>query len=183
MRTALICVDVQSDFISGALAVPEGDEIIAPMLKLAPEMDLVIASRDWHPKNHFSFLAQGGTHPAHCVQDTPGARINSKVRKAAHYVVAKGMEPDKDAYSAFVAQTLRPKRSLPQILKEQEIERVIVGGLAMDLCVKWTALDLAASGYITIVGQDITRALTAEGEQEALEAFRRAGIQVQNVGS
>jgi nicotinamidase/pyrazinamidase len=183
MRTCLICCDVQADFLpGGALPVPDGNAVIAPLVKLASEMDLVIVSRDWHPKNHFSFRTQNGTQPPHCIQDTAGARINPKIRKAAHYIVSKGMDANHEAYSAFVGQTLRPKHSLPQLLEEHEIKRVYVGGLAMDRCVKWTALDSAASGYLTIVGLDLTRSLTAAGELETLETFKRAGVQVQTVG-
>jgi nicotinamidase/pyrazinamidase len=182
MKTALIIVDVQNDFLPGGkLAVSEGNTIIGPLVTLAKEMDLVIASRDWHPSNHCSFHTHGGPYPPHCIQDTQGARINSKIRKVADYIVSKGMDPSLEAYSAFTGETLRPKKALPDILKESGIERVIIGGLAMELCVRYTALDSAASGYLTIVGLDVTKPLTVKGEQEALGDFVRAGIQVQSV--
>lgn len=186
MKTALIAVDVQKDFIDGSFPVPYAKEIIDPLVKLAKEMDLVVASRDWHPKQHMSFEApvgwpdNGGKYPPHCIQDTPGARITPKIRKLAHYIVSKGMERDSDAFSAFVGQTMRPKRMLIDILHEHEIERVIVGGLPLDQCVMWTALDAAAYGFLTIVGFDIARGFTPTGEAVALEAFRRAGVQVQS---
>ena len=69
---ALVIVDVQNDFLpGGSLAVPAGDEIM-PALKVAidtfAERALpIIATRDWHPVNHCSFLSQGGEWPAHCV--------------------------------------------------------------------------------------------------------------------
>src|ERR1035437_3308172 len=67
--TALIAVDVQRDFIDpqGALAVLHGDEVVAPLVKLADEVGVVVATRDYHPENHCSFVEQGGTWPKHCV--------------------------------------------------------------------------------------------------------------------
>jgi nicotinamidase/pyrazinamidase len=189
MKTALLIVDVQNDFLpGGALAVPDGDEIIEPLIQIAKEVDLVIASRDWHPANHFSFTKNGGEFPTHCVQDTKGARIPTKISKLAHYTVSKGMDKDKEAFSLFAGHTLRPKLLPDRLLKVHKIERVIIGGLAMDICVRYTAHDAAAlrgpSGpLVTIVGLDITRPLTAEGEGEALAAFNRSGVQVQNVAS
>ena len=60
---ALLIIDVQNDFLpGGALAVPDGDQVIAPINALAadPRFGVVIATRDWHPPDHDSFVDQGG---------------------------------------------------------------------------------------------------------------------------
>ena len=55
---ALLIIDVQNDFCpGGALAVPEGDQIISGINKLMNSFDLVVASQDYHPQNHGSFAS------------------------------------------------------------------------------------------------------------------------------
>lgn len=181
MKTALIVVDLQYDFLpGGALPIHDGDKIIHPLILAAREVDLVIASRDWHPKDHVSFKHAeyfgGDRWPPHCVQDTRGALVHPRIRRLANFTVSKGMDPNQDAYSAFTGRTLRPARSLEDILHAQGIQQVVVGGLALDFCVRWTALDANGLGFDTIVPLDCTAALTDEGRQETLEAFERAGV-------
>jgi hypothetical protein len=75
MTEALLIVDVQNDFLpSGALAVPDGDQVIDRINALAadPRFAVVIATRDWHPPDHDSFQPQGGPWPEHSVRDTCG---------------------------------------------------------------------------------------------------------------
>jgi nicotinamidase-related amidase len=76
---ALLIIDFQNDFTpGGALPVEHGDEIADRINELAASgrYDLVIATRDWHPADHWSFAAQGGPWPIHCVQDSPGAQFH-----------------------------------------------------------------------------------------------------------
>ena len=175
MRTALIAVDVQNDFLpGGALAVRDGDAVIEPLVEVAQHVDLVVASRDWHPAGHVSFR----TWPEHCVQDTKGARIHPKIRKLAKYTISKGTAPSRDAYSAFAGQTLRPVHTLEELIQENEIKRVIVGGLALDVCVCWTALDANALGLDTVVPLDCTRAINERGKEQTLDALANAGVTV-----
>jgi nicotinamidase/pyrazinamidase len=178
----LIAVDVQADFLpGGALAVPNGDEILIPLAQYAREADLVIASRDWHPQNHFSFSDDpqyvDGSWPPHCIQGTKGAKIHRSVRKYAQYTVSKGMNRNPpDAYSAFVAKTMRPVRTLEELLSAQPVRRLVIGGLAMDVCVRHTALDANALGYETIVPLELTRPVRPANFQPTLRDFERAGV-------
>jgi len=175
-------VDCQRDFLpGGALAVPDGDQVIEPLQAAAEEADLVIASRDWHPKDHASFDVNGGPWPVHCVQETKGAQIHPKIRKLAKHIISKGMDPKREAYSAFAGETLRPKAYLEDILKENHIRRVLVGGLALDVCVGYTALDASALGYHTIVLIDASRAVDPAEEAKMLNIFKPAGVLVQTI--
>jgi len=77
---ALIIVDVQRDFLpGGALAVPDGNRVIPALNRYLDYFRAaclpVVATRDWHPPNHCSFSAQGGSWPPHCVQGSPGAEF------------------------------------------------------------------------------------------------------------
>ena len=178
-RRALVIVDVQNDFLpGGSLAVPEGDKIIKPLKEAAKHFDLVVCSRDWHPKNHASFEENGGQWPVHCVQRTPGARIVPALRRTAKYTISKGMDPLVDQYSAFAGHTLRPERSLEKILEGADIGTVVIGGLAYDVCVKWTAFDAHALAFRTIVPRDLSAGLSEESNAETTEALERAGIEV-----
>src|SRR4051794_33226959 len=145
MPRALLIVDFQNDFTpGGALAVPHGDEIAGRINALAAsgDFDLVVATRDWHPPDHASFTEQGGTWPVHCVAGTPGAQLHPALDAAAvDVIVDKGEARDTDGYSGFAAT------DLDALLRERDIDEVVVVGLATDYCVLNTALDAQRLGY------------------------------------
>ncbi len=152
-RTALIAVDVQNDYLpNGVLGSPGSDRIIEPLVEYATlAADVVIASRNLHPPDHKSF----DDSPANCVKGTPGARIVSDlatiVAKPENYVISKGMDSDQGGYSAFEGGTLRPLESLEDILRNEKITHVSVGGYWLDWCVAQTACDANALGYTTAI--------------------------------
>ena len=168
-------VDVQNDFCpGGALAVPGGDEVIEAVNRLAAEVPFVIATRDWHPPDHSSFLEQGGIWPVHCVRDTPGAQLHSGLPTAIEAIIDKGEERDREGYSGFEGTALE------RLLREYGIETVHVAGLALDYCVKATALDARAAGFRVVVHGAATRAVNvAPGDDErAVAELRSAGVEV-----
>jgi nicotinamidase-related amidase len=172
---ALIVVDVQNDFCpGGALAVAGGDEIIETVNRLASEVPLVIATRDWHPPDHESFAERGGTWPVHCVRDTPGAQLHPRLDARIDAVIDKGQTPDREGYSGF------EDTQLEQLLRERGVGTVHVVGLALDYCVKATALAARDAGFEVVVHRGATRAVDVEpGDGErAVEELRRAGIEV-----
>lgn len=174
---ALIVVDVQRDFLpGGALAVPAGDEVVAPLNRAIAAFrqagQPVFFSRDWHPADHCSFKAQGGPWPPHCVAGSKGATFAPGLavpRDAA--VVSKADTPGRDAYSAFQGTDLAAQ------LEAAGVRRVFVGGLATDYCVKATVLDARRHGFEVEVMQDAVRAVNVEpGDGErALAEMRREG--------
>jgi nicotinate phosphoribosyltransferase len=173
--TALIAVDVQGDFLpGGALAVPGGDAVVAPLLQLAADADLVVATRDLHPPGHVSFVESGGPWPAHCVAGTPGAALHPAVDAVAALVVSKGQDPRRDAYSGFDGT------GLAGILRSRGVERVVIGGLATDYCVRATALDALRAGFDTEVATAAIRAVDVRPGDgaAAVEEMRRAGARV-----
>jgi nicotinamidase/pyrazinamidase len=173
---ALIIVDLQRDFCpGGALAVPAGDQIIGEINRLAATSPFVVATRDWHPLDHHSFATQGGPWPVHCVRDTPGAELDPRLdRELVDLVVDKGLAPDLEGYSGFEATQLET------VLRERGVLRVHVAGLALDYCVKHTALDARRLGFTVIVHHDATRAVDlrpGDGEH-ALEELAAAGVEI-----
>jgi len=172
---ALIIVDVQIDFCpGGALPIENGDAVV-PVLNrwIAAAVDArvpIVASRDWHPRHHLSFVEAGGEWPVHCVQDSPGARFHPELKlPGATIVVTKGVRFDRDQYSAF------DQTGLATELRKQRITRVWVGGLAQDVCVRATVLDAAREGFETIVIADATCPVTRAGGDRANEDMRQAG--------
>jgi len=177
---ALLVVDVQNDFLpGGALAVSHGDEVIGPlnagMARFARTGLPVYLSRDWHPRDHCSFANRGGPWPAHCIADTRGAAFPADLRiPALAVVVSKASSPDADAYSAFDGTDLADR------LHERGVQRLFVGGLATDYCVKASALDALGLGFDVVVLEDAVRAVeVAAGDgARALAALRAQGAQV-----
>ncbi len=163
-RDALLLVDIQNDFCpGGALAVPEGDRIVPVAnwyARLFERRGLpVFASRDWHPAQTKHFQAWGGVWPPHCVQDTRGAALHPNLSLPDDaVVVSKGMDPEQDSYSAFQAVTPAGE-PLGDALAERGVERLFVGGLATDYCVKATTLDALSSGFDVVVLEDAVKGI------------------------
>ena len=145
MPAALIIVDFQNDFTpGGALPVPAGDEIAGRVIELldSGRFDLVVATRDWHPRDHGSFAEQGGPWPVHCVAGSPGAQLHASLAaERVDLIVDKGQDRATEGYSAFEGTELR------QQLTGCGIEELTICGLATDYCVKNTALDAARAGF------------------------------------
>jgi nicotinamidase/pyrazinamidase len=177
----LIVVDVQNDFCAGgALAVPDGDAVVAPINQLMDDFDFVVATRDWHPPDHASFVDQGGPWPPHCVQGTPGAELHSELHSdRIDAVVDAGYEPELEGYSGFEATELE------RLLRERGVDTVHVAGLALDYCVRATALDARDRGFDAVLHLDATRAIDAQpGDAErTLDELREAGVQITSTRS
>jgi len=175
---ALVIVDFQNDFTpGGVLAVPEGDAIADRVNELArsDRFELVVATRDWHPADHGSFVEHGGRWPAHCVQDSDGAQLHPSLRREAiDVIVDKGQDPSADGYSAFAGT------NLAGLLRERGIDSLTVVGLATDYCVKNTALDALREGLKVEVESGAVRGVEIEeGDSErALAELREAGAAV-----
>lgn len=185
---ALIVVDFQNDFCpNGALAVPEGDQILDTVNDLVEEFiergDMVVYTKDYHPENHVSFAENHpeGIWPPHCVQGTTGAEFFPEliVNGPTFY---KAFIAEQDSYSGFGGhlEPIEDSPSLESYLREQGIEAVTVVGLALDYCVKSTALDAQELGFPTTVVLSGTRAVNVEpdDDERAVEALRAVGVTV-----
>jgi nicotinamidase/pyrazinamidase len=159
---ALIVVDVQRDFLpGGSLAVSDGDAVVPVLNQYLRQFAAAglptIATRDWHPADHCSFVAEGGTWPAHCVQDDPGAEFAEALRLPDDTVlISKGMKSDAEAYSGFDGTDLARR------LNDAKVTRVFIGGLATDYCVLATVRDAISVGFDAFVLRDAVRAVNVE---------------------
>jgi nicotinamidase/pyrazinamidase len=159
---ALLVVDIQRDFLpGGALGVRGGDEVIPVLnryIAIARRHGMpIIATRDWHPADHCSFHARGGPWPEHCVQDTPGAAFAPQLDLPEDaIIVSKATQADQEAYSTFSGT------GLAQRLREAGVQRVLIGGLATDYCVRYSTRDALAEGFEVIVLDDAVRAVEVQ---------------------
>lgn len=172
---ALLIVDVQNSFCPGGeLPIEHGDEVVPELnrwIARAAELGLSIYfSRDFHPSRHPSFASRGGQWPDHCVEGTPGADFHADLTVPPGLtVVTKGTRFDKDQYSAFDGT------GLAQLLRSDGVQRLFVGGLALDVCVRATVLDSVAAGFPTHLIVRGSRPVTREGGLEALAEMEAAG--------
>jgi nicotinamidase/pyrazinamidase len=197
-RDALLIIDVQNDFLpGGALAVSSGDQIIPIVNLLQSKFDFIVASQDFHPADHKSFAANNPGRkvgdivdlngldqflwPVHCVQGTTGADFSKAlIHENWNKIFQKGMNSEVDSYSGFFDNAKRGDTGLSKFLKENQIERVFICGLALDYCVNFTALDSLNEGFETFLVTDATRpvnVMPTDGEN-SLRELEAAGIKL-----
>jgi nicotinamidase/pyrazinamidase len=133
----------------------------------------IVASRDWHPGGHCSFADQGGLWPPHCVQETEGAALHPALSLPPETIlISKGTDPYQDQYSAFADPAIL------QDLKHRGVQRLWIGGLAQDVCVKATALDAIQAGFEVALIPEATAPVTTEGGVAAVQEMRAAGVEI-----
>ena len=194
----LIIVDVQNDFVpGGALAVAEGDQVVSVINELQKKFAQIVATQDFHPVDHGSFAANHpGTNPGefvqlaglrqilwpvHCVQGTFGSDFHPRLnRNQWAAIFQKGKNPEVDSYSGFFDNARRGDTGLRDYLRSLHINRVFVCGLALDYCVKFTALDAKSLGFETFVILDAARAVNLDPEDglKAIAELQQKGIKV-----
>lgn len=178
--SALILVDIQNDFCpGGSLAVKDGDAVVPVVNELQKRFDLIVATKDWHPPGHASFVS---LWPPHCVQETAGAEFvaaldTSRIAR----VFLKGTDLEIDSYSGFFDNEHRRATGLGDYLKERGVRDVTVVGLATDYCVKFTALDAVMLGFNTTVVIDACRGVEVEegDTARAIEEMSAAGVNIE----
>lgn len=199
MPRALLVVDAQNDFYEeGALPVPGASEINPEVNKLlkSGKFDLIVASQDWHPENHLSFAKNHGKEPytpfsnergigpllwpVHCQQGTTGAEFHPEIQsRYFNLIIRKGTNPEVDSYSAFTEND-GTDLGLAAFFKGLGINSIDVCGLALDYCVKFTALDAVKHGFTTNLILAATRGVNAQpGDVDrALAEMKNAGVRI-----
>ena len=171
---ALLVIDVQNDFMPGGpLPVPDGDAVVPVINALAQKFAHVILTQDWHPPQHISHAATHGKQPyetievhygpqtlwpEHCVQNTPGAAFHPDLNiPHAQLILRKGFRSHIDSYSAVLENDHQTPTGLSGYLKDRNLTRLFLCGLAYDFCVRYSAIDGHNLGFETIVIEDATR--------------------------
>jgi nicotinamidase/pyrazinamidase len=181
----LLVIDVQNDFCpGGALAVPRGDEVVPLINRVAQRFANVVLTQDWHPRGHLSFAsAHPGRKPFettaaaygpqvlwpdHCVQATSGSDFHPALTiPHAALVIRKGFRRTIDSYSAFYENDRATPTGLVGYLRERDLMRIFMVGLAFDFCVRYSAEDAARAGFAVTVIEDGCRGIDMEGSSVA----------------
>lgn len=190
---ALIIVDVQHDFLpGGALEVAQGDEIIPLINKFQTNYEVVVATQDWHPANHKSFVSMHERlnmfdvidlngypqtlWPNHCVQGTDGAALSSLLEtNLIQAIFRKGMDKKVDSYSGFFDNQRIRNTGLHGYLQDKKVNEVHICGLAADFCVFFTAMDALDLGYKTAIISKGTKAIDKDAYMKKKELFLQKG--------
>ncbi len=191
---SLVIVDLQNDFLpGGSLAVPDSNKIVNSINEIMDNYDLIIATKDWHPRDHISFASNHKNKeigdvvktnkvdqilwPDHCIQESFGSQFpknldSFKIQK----VIYKGQNSNIDSYSGFFDNSKGASTGLSNFLKEKKVEKVDFVGLATEYCVKYTALDSVREGFYSRVITKCTKGLEELECKKAFEEMRTKGI-------
>jgi nicotinamidase/pyrazinamidase len=195
---ALLVIDVQNDFLpEGALAVPEGDQVVPVINHLIEQFEHVIATQDWHPSDHGSFAANhlgkkpGDVillndldqilWPVHCVQGSRGAEFSPLLKtERFERIFQKGTNKGIDSYSGFFDNGHLKSTGLADYLEEKGFDELYLTGLAADYCVKFSALDAIKLGLKTKLGREATRAVNLKPDdlERSLDEMEVAGVEI-----
>lgn len=191
--TASFDVDAQKGFTPicpNELPVPDGDNIVDELNAQARFARIRVGSKDAHPHNAWwkaektneiaTPIPKASPNidlfwPMHCESGTFGMELlhGLPAPEAYNYFVWKGIEPHLHPYGAAY-HDLHDKLSTGVIeyLKANYITTVLVAGLALEYCVKTTALQLHNAGFHVIVNLGACRAITKENALKTLADFQ-----------
>jgi nicotinamidase/pyrazinamidase len=188
-KDALLIIDVQNDFCpGGALPVAEGDRIVPALNRYIEKFKQagrpIFATRDWHPEKTRHFKAYGGLWPPHCVQGSKGAEFRSDLELPKDAVIiSAGMEADEEGYSGFEGRD-DSGVELADLLRRRGVERIFVGGLATDYCVRHTVLDGLKRGFEAVLLEDAVRGVNlkpGDSERAVAEMVRSGAMKISGV--
>ena len=195
MKT-LILIDVQNDFMPGGpLEVPDGNLIVPVINKILPSFDLVLATQDWHPKDHTSFASnhfekkpferielQGMLQtlwPDHCIQGSEGAELQGEINtNPIATIFRKGMDSEIDSYSGFYDNNHLLSTGLAGYLKEKAITELHFCGLAADICVYYSILDSILEGFSAVLIEDASRPLYRDKFDDTKCELAKLGVRI-----
>lgn len=193
----LLVVDVQNDFCEGgALAVPNGDQVVPVINGLIDCFLHSIATQDWHPADHQSFASSHNDlepfsttelsygpqilWPDHCIQGETGSSFHKDLdQDSLELIIRKGFRKEIDSYSAFFENDQSTTTGLTGYLQSRGIKRIFLCGLATDFCVYYSAIDAVKQGFETFVIADACRAIDMDGSLEkAMIHMRESGVEI-----
>ena len=191
---ALVIIDVQNDFLkNGSLEVPNGNDVIEPINEIIENYELVVATKDWHPLDHVSFVSnhQGKKigdvvrvnnldqilWPVHCVQESKGSDFPTTLNiKAINKIIYKGTNSQIDSYSGFHDNGKIRSTGLADYLKAKNVTSIDYVGLVTEYCVKFTVFDSIEEGFKSRVILKGIKGINLEESNKALKEMRSKGI-------
>ncbi|MDO5650421.1 MAG: isochorismatase family protein [Gallicola sp.] len=174
----LIIVDCQNDFIDGTMACDFANEAVDNIIEYFKEDMRVFYTSDFHPTDHMSFIEQGGMWPSHCVAGTWGAELHDKFHDSIfkpnnENTFFKGRHPKFEEYSGFEA-----RNGNDEMLKDVVSDKVYIGGIASEYCVRETALAFKKQGKEVVILKDLLGYVNKEEHLKNLEDLKDKGIDI-----
>ena len=191
---ALVIIDVQNDFLlNGSLEVPSGNDVIEPINEIIGDYTLVVATKDWHPFNHVSFVSNHPGKkigdvvkidnlnqilwPEHCVQETRGSDFPIALNfKAINKIIYKGTNSEIDSYSGFYDNGKLHSTGLSDYLKAKNVTSIDYVGLVTEYCVKFTVLDSIDEGFKSKVILKGIKGINLDESNKALKEMKSKGV-------
>ena len=180
MTQALLIVDMQNDFLKGgSLEVPLSSHLISYMNRLIPQFSIVVASLDWHPADHCSFIQQGGRWPSHCIENSKGSRFPDGIDSSRFdKIFFKGSLKHEDSYSAFYIGEHNQSTGLDEFFQDKGVKEIIIVGLTLEYCVRSTALDALKLGYHVKIIKEAVAPLDKKLESNILKELKQKGVEI-----
>lgn len=170
MQKILVVVDMQNDFIDGALGTAEAVAIVPKVAEKIKSFDgTVIYTKDTHEENYMETQEGRNLPVPHCIRGTEGWQIRTELQQAGAMVVDK---------PTFGSRALAEK--LVEMNREEAIESITLIGLCTDICVISNAFVIKAFLPETpiIVDAACCAGVTPKSHERALEAMKVCQIAV-----
>lgn len=169
-KKLLIVIDMQYDFIDGALANKDAQAIVKDMSKYINEFDgEVIFTQDTHDKNYMESQEGKFLPIPHCIKDSEGWKVHQDLLDARKNNDYKLLEKPTFGYKDW-----------DKVLSNYDIDEIIMVGTCTDICVVSNALAIKAVLPETSVSviASLCAGLTKEKHEAALEVMRSCQVKV-----
>ena len=174
----LVVVDMQNDFIDGALGTKEAEMIVPKVAEKIKAFDgKVFYTRDTHEGNYLETQEGKNLPVVHCVRGTKGWELHPEIDK-----LAKDGIVNKQAFGSIeLGYAIREYLMEQMVLGENALESVTLIGLCTDICVISNAMILKAMfpEVPVIVDASCCAGVTKESHENALKAMEMCQIKIE----
>ncbi len=170
MKSILVVIDMQNDFIDGSLGTSEAKVAVHHALDLiSKDYDEYFATLDTHNENYMDTLEGKKLPVLHCIKDSEGWKINEQIKnaldqKSCHYI-------EKPTFGSI---------QLAETITALKPDKITLCGVCTDICVISNALLLRAYNPNTIIEvvKDACAGVTIENHQAALKTMQSCQIDI-----
>lgn len=166
----LLVIDLQNDFVDGALGNKGNDKIVKPIESFVENFDgEVIFTRDTHDENYLESLEGSHLPVKHCIKNSKGWQI--KIDTKNHKII------DKPSFGSYELVEY-----LKKLNEKEKIENIYMVGICTDICVLSNAILIKNSlldTEVTVI-EDLCKATNEKNHKIALEAMKSCQVNIVN---